>query len=217
MPLECIVPTPDWMPLEEAVLLEPLCIGMYAVQRARAMNGCKAAIIGAGPIGLSVLLSLGEVGPSQVLVSEPIEARRNAAARLGASSVFAPGAEGAAAAVYAAAQGGVDLAFECAGTQEALDDAALMLRPGGTLVLIGITEGSDRVTYDPHLMRRREITVVNVRRQNRMVERAIGLLERRRDAAEVLITHRFPAPDAVRAFSLVQRRDEGAIKVLLEF
>ncbi len=217
MPHECIVPTPEWMPIEEAVLLEPLSIGMYAVARAGALKVCRAAVVGAGPIGLSVLLGLGETGPREVLVSEPIEARRQAAVRLGASSVFTPGTEGAADSIYAASHGGVDLAFECAGTQEAIDDAARMLRPGGTLVLIGIPESVDRVTYDPHLMRRREITVINVRRQNRMVERAISLLERRRDAAAVLITHRFPASEAARAFSLVQRKEQGAIKVLLEF
>jgi len=217
MPHECIVPIPGWMSLEEAVLLEPLSIGMYAVDRARGRKGCRAAIAGAGPIGLSVLLGLGEIEPCEVFVSEPIAARRRAATMLGAGAVFDPGAGGAADAVSAASKGGVDLAFECAGTQQAIDDAARMLKPGGTLVLIGIPEGVDRVTYDPHLMRRREITVINVRRQNRMVERAISLLERRRDAAAVLITHRFPASNAAQAFSLVQRRGDGAIKVLLEF
>jgi L-iditol 2-dehydrogenase len=217
MPRECIVPIPDWMPLGEAVLLEPLSIGMYAVDRTRTPKGCRAAIVGAGPIGLSVLLGLGEHEPRQVLVSEPIDRRRSAASRLGASAVIDPCTDGAAESVYAASDGGVDLAFECAGTQETIDDAARMLRPGGTLVLIGIPESADRVTYDPHLMRRREITVINVRRQNRMVERAISLLGRRRDAAAVLITHRFPASDAGRAFRLVQQRADGAIKVLLEF
>jgi len=217
MPQECIVPIPAWMPLEEAVLLEPLSIGLYAVERAGAPGDSQAAIVGAGPIGLSVLLSLADTGPRRIFVSEPIEARRRAAAALGAAAVFAPEAGGAAAEVYDASRGGADLAFECAGTQEAIDDAARMLKPGGTLVLIGIPEGADRVTYDPHLMRRREINVLNVRRQNRMVERAIALLGRRRDTASVLITHRFPAAEAARAFSLVQRKEDGAIKVLLKF
>jgi L-iditol 2-dehydrogenase len=217
MPHECIVPVPDWMPLEEAVLLEPLSIGLYAVERARVPGDCQAAIVGAGPIGLSVLLGLADRGPCRILVSEPIEARRRAAATLGAVAVFAPEAGGAASGIHAAAHGGTDVAFECAGTQEAIDDAARMLKPGGTLVLIGIPEGADRVTYDPHLMRRREINVINVRRQNRMVERAIALLGRRRDASSVLITHRFPASEATRAFSLVQRKEDGAIKVLLKF
>jgi len=66
-------------------------------------------------------------------------------------------------------------------------------------------------------MRRREISVVNIRRQNKTVERALSLLERRRDAARVLITHRFPPTRANEAFDLVHQRADKAIKVLLEF
>jgi threonine dehydrogenase-like Zn-dependent dehydrogenase len=91
-----------------------------------------------------------------------------------------------------------------------------MLRPGGTLVLIGIPEAADRIWYDPHLMRRREITVVNVRRQNRATERALSLLERRRDAPAVLLTHRFPPRRAKEAFDLVHRKADSAIKVLID-
>jgi L-iditol 2-dehydrogenase len=217
MPAECIVPLPGWMGLDEAVLLEPLCIGIYSVARSRAEKGCSAAIVGAGPIGLSVLLGLSDVAPSLVFVSEPVEARRRAAEELGATRSFSPSAQGAAGAVTDASRGGVDVAFECAGTQESIDDAAAMLKPGGTLVLIGIPEGADRMTYDAHLMRRREITVVNIRRQNKAVDLALSLLEGRRDAAKVLITHRFPPTRANEAFDLVSRKADKAIKVLLEF
>jgi len=217
MPAECIAPIPGWMSLEEAVLLEPLCIGAYAVERSQSARGCRAAIVGAGPIGLSVLLGMGSLDPRLVVVSEPVEARRDAAVRLGASLILDPAGNGAAEAVCEASGGGVEVAFDCAGTQEAIDDAARMLRPGGTLVLIGIPEGTDRITYDPHLMRRREITVVNVRRQNRMLERAVRILEVRRDAAAVMLTHRFPPSQAVQAFRMVERREDRSIKAILEF
>jgi L-iditol 2-dehydrogenase len=92
-----------------------------------------------------------------------------------------------------------------------------MLRPGGTLVLIGIPEGRDRISYDPHLARRREVTVVNVRRQNRCIEQAISILERRRDAPKVLITHRFPPTKAKEAFDLIENKADRAIKALLQF
>jgi L-iditol 2-dehydrogenase len=217
MPAECVIPIPAWMSLEVAVLLEPLCIGVYAVARSRAGRGVTAAVVGAGPIGLSVLLGLSNVGPSMVLVSEPVEARRLTAEKLGAARTFSPPAEGAAGEVVEASQGGVDVSYECAGTQESIDDAASMLKPGGTLVLLGIPEGTDRVTYDPHLMRRREITLINIRRQNKSLADALAVLERRRDAAKLLITHRFPAVKAEEAFELVRQRRDNAIKVLLEF
>jgi len=89
MPPDCIVPLPEWLRMEDAVLLEPLCIGVYAVERSAAQEGCRAAIVGAGPIGLSVLLALSEVAPRQILVSEPVLARRAAAEKLGAGQSFA--------------------------------------------------------------------------------------------------------------------------------
>lgn len=217
VPPECVVPLPPSVGLDEAVFLEPLCIGVYAVMRSRFEPGQTAAIVGAGPIGLSVLLGLCEMSPLKLLVAEPVEARRNAADALGATATFAPSDSGAAEDVIRASAGGVDVAFECAGTQAAIDDASKMIRPGGTLVLIGIPEGLDRVSYDPHMMRRHEITVVNVRRQNNAIGKALPLLERRRDSAEVLITHRFPPTRAKEAFELVQCRADGVIKALLEF
>lgn len=217
LPRDCIVPLPNWLGLEEAVLLEPLSIGVYAVQRSRAENGCRAAIAGAGPIGLSVLLALTDIEPHRVFVSEPVQARRKAAEQLGAHGSFDPGQAGAAPAIFAATGGGADIAFECAGTQESIDDAARMLRPGGTMVLIGIPEGLDRITYDPHLARRRELTVVNIRRQNRCTDAALSILAARRDAAKVLITHRISPVRAGEAFDLVEHKSDGSIKAVLQF
>ncbi len=216
LPDECIVTLPGWMSLDEAVLLEPLSISVYAVLRSRAAKGCAGAIVGAGPIGLTVLLALSDLQPRRILVSEPVAARREAALKLGAHAVFDPGARGAAAAVFEGSQGGADVVFECAGTQDSIDDAMQMVRPGGTLILVGIPE-VDRVSYDPHLARRREVTVVNVRRQNHCVEAALALLGRRRDAAGVLITHHFVPPEANRAFELVHQKADGVIKALVEF
>jgi threonine dehydrogenase-like Zn-dependent dehydrogenase len=84
-------------------------------------------------------------------------------------------------------------------------------------VVIGIPEGKDRILYDPHLMRRREVTVVHVRRQNRALPRAMAILERRRDAFGIMVTHRFDPSRAQEAFELVERRSDGVIKALLEF
>jgi L-iditol 2-dehydrogenase len=216
LPPECIVPLPEWLPLKEAVLLEPLSIGIHAVKLSRPKPGLRAAVVGAGPIGLVVLLALSEMQPVQILVSEPVAARRRAAEALGAEQAFDPGKKGAAATVFEASDGGVDVAFECAGTQESIDDACRMLRPGGTVVLLGIPETESGITYDPHLMRRRELTMVSVRRQNGDTNQAMSLLHKKRDAAGVLVTHCFPVPQAGEAFDLVHRKADRAIKVLLD-
>ena len=216
IPAENVISLPDSIPLDEAVLLEPLCIGVYAVSESGAPKGSSAAIVGAGPIGLTVLLALQELDPSHVFLSEPIEPRRHLARDLSVSATYDPSEDGAWEKVHGASDGGVDVVFECAGTEEAINDAARMLRPGGTLVLIGIPPGDGFVTYNQNVLRRNEITVVNIRRQNRALGQTL-LLEGRGDAARKLITHRFTPEVATQGFELVRNRADGVIKALLEF
>jgi len=194
-----------------------LCIAVYAVQRSRMGSDARVAIVGSGPIGLTTLLGVMKMQPRAIWVSEPVADRRSASKALGATAVFDPGADGAHKAVYDASDGGVDVAFECVGTPEAISDAAQMIRPGGTLVIIGIPEGEGIVPFDQTLMRRNEITIVNIRRQNRAIDAALPLLERRRDAGKVLLTHSFAPEKANDAFNLVRDRKDGVIKALIEF
>ena len=56
MPEDSCFPIAADMTLDEAALSEPLAIGVYAVQQSLPMSGAKIGILGAGPIGLSVLL-----------------------------------------------------------------------------------------------------------------------------------------------------------------
>ena len=66
MPEECCFKIKDSMSFEEAAISEPLAIGVYAVSRSIPMKGAKIAILGAGPIGLSVLLPAMAQGAEKV-------------------------------------------------------------------------------------------------------------------------------------------------------
>ncbi len=219
MPPENIFPLPEGVTREEGLLLEPLCIGVYCVLQSRFPKGGTAAVLGAGPIGLSVLLGLSDFEPVAVYVSEPVAYRREAASALGATATFDPDPveQGAWQQVQDASQRGVDVAFECVGSQEAIDDAVLMLKPGGVLMLVGIPETLDYVKFNPNICRRRELTLINVRRQNHAIGRALPLLERRRDFKDILITHRFTPDQATQAFDLVHERKDGVIKAVISF
>ena len=70
---------------------------------------------------------------------------------------------------------GLDAVFECAGEQDALDQGVELLKPGGALLVIGIPE-VDRISFNISLMRRNELRILNVRRQNECVEPAIELI-----------------------------------------
>ena len=111
---------------------------------------------------------------------------------------------------------GLDAVFECCGQQQALDDAIELLRPGGTLLIIGIPE-VDRVSFDPDQLRRKEITIIHVRRQRSCVQAALNLIGKCRGDVDAWITHRFPFSDAQAAFDLVADYRDGVVKAMIEF
>jgi threonine dehydrogenase-like Zn-dependent dehydrogenase len=109
---------------------------------------------------------------------------------------------------------GLDVVFECSGDPTCIDQAMRLLGPGGTLVLVGIPS-QDRVDFDPHVMRRKELTFKNVRRQRGCVRPVIDLIAAGRIDPRPMITHRFPLARLQDAFELVASYGDGVIKALV--
>ena len=84
MPEECCFPIPDTMTFADAALIEPLSIGVYAVQQSIPMPGAKVGILGMGPIGFSVMLPALAAGAAAVYVTDPIQRRGDLARAHGA-------------------------------------------------------------------------------------------------------------------------------------
>lgn len=212
MPESCCYPMPEGLSIDDAVLCEPLSIGLYAVKGSIPLEGSAAGVIGAGPIGLSVLLSARAYGGERIYVSDPITARRRAAEENGALWAGAP--EELDDAVERGEPDFLDVTFECSGTQEGLDQALRLLKPGGKLMIIGIPE-FDRFDFDAHTARRREITLKNVRRQNECVDESMELAAEGKIDPSFMKTHEFPLDEAPKAFSLVRSYSDGVIKAFV--
>lgn len=215
MPATSCVRLPSAATLEQGALIEPLSIGAYAARMAGELRGRRVAILGCGPIGLSVLLAARGAGAERIYVSDPIPGRRAFAARCGAAWGGDP-AHGLVAGVLEREPLCLDMVFECCGQQAALDQAVELLKPGGKLVLIGIPE-VDRVSFSIDLLRRRELCIQNVRRQNECVEAGMALLETFPELTTALVTHRFPAEQTQAAFDLVAGYADGVIKAMVRF
>lgn len=216
MPEENCFKLPDDMSLEAATISEPLAIGIYAVEQSRLAAGDKIGILGMGPIGRTVLLPAVRGGCAACYATDKINARCAAAKSAGATWVGNPLEQDVVAAIMEREPLGLDIVFECCGQQEAMDQALQLLRPGGTLMLIGIPE-VDRVSFDAETMRRREISIVNVRRQRGCVEKALQMIDQNRTDIERLITHRFPFSDSRAAFDLVADYRDGVVKAMIDF
>ncbi|MGH9401577.1 MAG: alcohol dehydrogenase catalytic domain-containing protein, partial [Terriglobia bacterium] len=89
------------------------------------------------------------------------------------------------------------------------------LKPGGTVLIVGIPE-TERVSFMIHDLRRKEISVLNVRRQNKCTAAAIELIASGRVNVDPLVTHRFPLRSAKTAFDLVSDYGGGVVKALVD-
>ncbi len=195
---------------------EPLSIGTYAVRLAGEMVGKKIAILGSGPIGMSVLLPVLAYGAEAVYVTDKIDERLTLAKHAGAVWTGNPDKEDVVAGILEEEPPGMDLVFECCGQQEAVDQAIRLLKPGGMLLIVGIPE-KDTWTFPVDELRHKEITIRNVRRQNDCVQEALDLIETGRVDVDPLITHHFPFEQTPEAFELVAGYRDGVMKAMINF
>lgn len=203
------------MPLEIAALCEPFTIGVYTVQQAGIKNGDTVAIFGAGPLGLSCMVAAKAAGAQRIYITEKIPARIKAAKENGAVWAGNPDEQDVVKDILSQESGGVDAAIECAGQQSTIDQAIRVLRPGGILAIVGIPE-FDKFSFTAEAVRRKEITLLNIRRQNRCDEKAIGLITSAQAKIDFMLTHRFELAEICKAFEIVEGYRDGVIKAVIE-
>jgi L-iditol 2-dehydrogenase len=216
MPEENCFPITDDLGMGAATVSEPLAIAIYAVRQSGLKPGTKIGILGMGPIGRTVLIAARHAGASAVYGTDRIDERCAAAQQAGASWIGNPDRGNVVAEILEREPLGLDIVYECCGQQKALDQALDLLRPGGTLMLIGIPE-LDRVSLASDKMRRKELTLKNVRRQRGCVEAALELIDQRRAEIDALITHRFAFGQTDAAFDQVANYRDGVVKAMIEF
>ena len=201
----------------QAALIEPLSIGVYAVKQAALANiNQTVAIFGVGPIGLSILLKLKADGVRNIGIVDPLDYRLEKAVEIGAGYGIQPNKDNVETKVREKVELLLDVVFEASGEQAAVDNAIKVLKPGGKLVLVGIPPDA-KYTFNMDLMRRKELTVINVRRQNGCVEEAIELVKSGKIDAELMVTHHFKLEETDVAFDIVEGYKDGAIKAMITF
>ena len=222
MPEACCYRIGEEMTFAQAVIVEPLAIGVYAAAYVPQMTGARIGILGCGAIGLSVLLPALGRNVGKVYVTDKIDARLEAAGRAVQShagdsvSIWTgnPDKEDVVAAITREEPLLLDAVFECSGDQDAMDQAVDILRPGGKLMLIGIPE-ADRVSFQIDSLRRKELHIQNVRRQNECVRETIDMIESGVVNVDFMITHHFALDEAKEAFDLVDSYADGVIRAII--
>jgi L-iditol 2-dehydrogenase len=216
MPESSCIKINEKLTYDHAALSEPLSIGIYAVKQSQLDSTKSIGILGFGPIGMSVFFATKNKNVDNIYVTEKIEERIKMANKAGAVLTSNPDNEDVVEKIHADNPTDLDIVFECCGQQDALENAIDLLKPGGTLMLVGIPE-FDYWQMDASKLRRKEISIINVRRQNECVEEALDMIASGKVDIDIMTTHRYNFDDSKEAFDLVAGYKDGVMKAMIDF
>ena len=215
IPETSCITIPDHMTFDEAAISEPLAIGLYAVKRSMPVSGMNIAILGFGPIGMSVMLTAKAMGAKKICVTDILDYRNKMAELSGAFITGNPDKENVVSKISCSIPEEPDTVFECCGQQEAIENAIDMVKPGGKIMIVGIPE-FDSWNFMADKIRRKEITIINVRRQNHCTEEAIRMIASNALDVSGMVTHRFGLEHAATAFDLVTGYHDQVMKAMID-
>jgi len=208
-----LFPIPDSITYEDGAMLEPLGVAIHSVDLGKIKTGMMVGVFGCGPIGLLIIQLLKLSGAANIIATDKFVHRAEAAKAYGADHVFLAGDNFQLSEMRAATQGrGVDVAFEAAGEQDAVDESVAAVIPGGRVILVGIPN-DDTTSFSASTARRKGLTIKLVRRMKHTYPRAIDLVSKGLVDVRSLVTHRFALEQASEAFCVAQRRE--GLKVII--
>lgn len=211
LPVANFLPIPSHVGFEEATLAEPLAVAMHSLRLASIGLGESVAVIGAGPIGLLTIAALRAAGAGRVWVVEPLSHRRALARGMGAYAAIEP-EEAVAEILNGMGQRGVDCAIDCAAGEDTTSQAIQLARNAGRVALTGI-HSTALVSVDGSAMRRKELTIFNVRRSNHETEEALELLQAHVEWFQPLLTHTREIEHIAEAFAIASQYRDGVGKM----
>jgi L-iditol 2-dehydrogenase len=211
-PKRCLFLIPDKISDADGVMLEPLGIALHAVDLAHLKVGMSVGVFGCGPIGLLILQLVQLAGVNKVLATDILPHRVEAARALGVDEAHLVEGNFSDHEVALFDGRGLDVVFEAAGENTAVEMAVASACPGGKVILVGIPS-DDRTSFTASLARRKGLTLKLVRRMKLTYPRAIQLVECGKVNVRSLVTHTFPIEQAAEAFAVAERRE--GLKVII--
>jgi threonine dehydrogenase-like Zn-dependent dehydrogenase len=216
-PEVAVILLPDNLTYEQGSLIEPLAVGLHIVKKSKLEIGQTAAIIGAGTIGLSILISAKMAGVQNIIVSDIVEYNLQVAKQLGATYCINSTREDAVKMYnHYSVNTGIDVVFVAVDAISAFQTALDIVSPQGTIGVLAPprnTQGSDMGSITG-----KEMHIVGsymyVRREFEMIRDKIadGTID-----VTPLISKIMPIEDAAQAMEIADKKSGDIIKILMRF
>ena len=213
LPVSNFFPIPADLSSDYATLAEPLAVAMHSLKFAALRPDETVAVFGAGPIGLLTIAALRAAGAKRIWAVEPLPHRCEMAKAMGAA-VAIPAAEAVAMILHDTSKRGVDCAIDCAAGEQTTNEAMHVTRNAGRVVVTGIHAGK-YVPLEGSTMRRKELTIFNVRRSNDEAHAALDLLIGHPEWFAPLVTHVRAMGQVADAFTVAGKYLDGVGKMIV--
>lgn len=199
-------PVPDELTDDEAALIEPLAVALWAALRARVTAGDAVLVSGAGPIGILAAQVAVALGAGRVVVADVNVARLQFVSQFGVDTLNLTETE------YTP-ELSIDVLIECSGAPGSIRAAAVTMNPRGRIAAVGIGR-SPLTEIDLLHLQSRELELIGVYRYAGIYPRAIALVARGAIDLRSLVTHRFDLEHTADALEL-SHRDPASIKAIV--
>ncbi|MEM3044774.1 MAG: zinc-dependent dehydrogenase [Candidatus Bathyarchaeia archaeon] len=212
-----VLKLPSSIDFEKGTLIEPTACCIRGLSRSRLNVGDDALVIGAGPIGLTMVSLLRFYGAHTIIVSEVLDFRLRAAEEFGADYLVNPTLEDLKGKVLEATEGrGADLVITAFGGSKAIVQGLECVRKGGQILLFGAPPRGEILSYDVSKIFINEIRIIPSYSTTE-IETAIAakLLDKYLKNMEKLITHRFPLGETPQAIEFASK-GKDVLKVLVK-
>ena len=202
---------PEEVSMLEGAWAEPIAVALRSVNRSGFPVGRTAVVVGSGPIGLLVTMLLRHAGASHITVLEPSDMRRDKAAEVGADLTIDPLADDPTT-IFGSSLPRPDFVFECSAAVPALASAVEIIKPHGTLTLVGVP--MEMIPLPSYRAITKEITIRTSVSNVDEIDRAIEILAAKRLDVAPLTSEVVPLEGVLGA---IERLEQGrAIKVLVQ-
>lgn len=207
---------PDEVSDEAGVFIEPVACSLRAFSKLNVEPGSSVWVIGAGPMGLINVRLASHFGAEPIIVSDPVEVRREYAMQAGADFALDPRDPRFEEEILEATDGwGADRVIVCPGSAEAIEHGLAHAGAGATVLVFTPTPPEAAVAYRPHDLYFKEVTIAHSYSAGPVETReALSLIASGELAVEDLVTHRFGLEGVGEALRLAKAHDDGLRSVV---
>lgn len=212
-----LLPVPSGLSRQGALLAgDVLSTGYYCADQGEVGPGKTVAVVGCGPVGLMAVLAARHLEAAHVLAIDRLPERLALAEEFGAEAIHLEESDPRRRIDRLTAGWGVDVVLEAVGSAGASRLAVDLLRPGGTLSIVGV-HTEPVFAFTPVEAYDRNLTIRIGRCPARhYMERAFSLLSALDVDPTRIFSHRLPLSEAARGYRIFADRSDHCIKVVLE-